>query len=115
VHHQRARLGPDGETIAVDAICDDPADNGIWLARVVDGSFTRLIGENAFGAPQSNSVLQYWKPSWSADGSTIYFHRVAPEGSPAAIWAVEVRTGDAEQVIAPLSSYPSAVPASGDE
>jgi Tol biopolymer transport system component len=86
---------PDGRSIAFlsqTARADDAHPAGVWNIRLMatDGSKLRRLTDDE----HINS-----KPAWSADGTTIYFHRlVYGRGDGFQVWAVDVSDGDLREV-----------------
>jgi len=90
-------VSPDGTRLAAGVLCEDGAGtepSGLYVGSM-DDDLTPLVAESEVAAPASVRY-QYWAPSWSADGTTIAYHRYDPAGPRGAtqIWTVSANGGD---------------------
>ncbi len=90
---------PSGDEVAVVAICEDMADNGLYRISVGGGEATTVLAENPPGVPPE-WAYQYWHPAWSPDGETITYYRYSPSENASSVWSIG-RHGGGYRKIAP--------------
>lgn len=93
---------PDGASLAISVRHrePDPASDGVWLARVEDGTLTPLVDAATVGAlftgvfPDLTAEL-IGPVTWSPDGTTVLFWASNASTKPIAVWAfwVDVESG----------------------
>jgi hypothetical protein len=70
---------PDGSALAAGVLCGPEVSaeqNALYVGSMRD-DLAPLVADNTADTAYGQT-FQYWRPSWSADGSAIAFHRIDP-------------------------------------